>query len=122
MPDLRHTKDVPLDEDFFSKHILSEDESGYFSSSDGSVTAEEKDSELRLLSCPGYLPSYHRGLYSSNILVSVYQANQEAAQYRMLILDKPLVPKFCKMGNKNSKKSKESKGKLAVSIANRSIR
>ena len=76
LPDLRNTKDVALDEDFFSKHILQEDESGYFSSSDGSVTAEEKDSELRLLTCPGYLPSYHRGLYTSNILFSVYQENE----------------------------------------------
>ena len=108
LPDLRNTKDVPLDEDFFSKHILSEDESGYFSSSDGSVTAEEKDSELRLLSCPGYLPSYHRGLYSSNILLSVYQANEKFANYRMLILDKPLVPRFCKMGNKQTKKNMEN--------------
>ena len=109
LPDVRNIKDVTLDATFFCQHILHEDESGYYSSGDDSLVVEKKTDELRLVSCPGYHPSYTRGLYSTNILASTSSTNRssikcpentEEDNLYVLLVDRPLVPSYYMMGNR----------------------
>ena len=64
-------RDRLISKEFFSAHILTEEEGGYFSGSDGLVSVESRPGQgcpsLTLLEGPGYRPSYVRGLHTATV-------------------------------------------------------
>ena len=63
-------RDHLISKDFFSAHILREEEGGYFSGSDGLLSVESRGQgcpSLTLLEGPGYRPSYVRGLHTATV-------------------------------------------------------
>ena len=102
LPEVRSIKeDVSIDETFFSQHLLHQDEDGSLSSEDGDLLAEVKQGQLRLLHGPGYHPSYSRGLHTSTILhITAASLWSREDRLRVLVVDRPLVPSYTRMGNR----------------------
>ena len=110
LPDVRSIKeDVSIDETFFSQHLLHQIEDGSLSSEDGDLLAEVKQGQLRLLHGPGYHPSYSRGLHTSNILhITAASLWSREDRLRVLVVDRPLVPSYTRMGNRQGRHSQRA--------------
>jgi len=97
LPDPRNTREVPLSDDFVSAHILTEEEGGYFSSSDGVVSVESCQGSsgwpdtLKLLEGPGYQPSYARWHQLSRVYFVILSGVSTAPQSRRLCRDSRLI-------------------------------
>ena len=101
LPDVRNIKEnVNIDETFFAKHILHQDKDGSLSSEDGDILAEVRQDKLRLLLGPGYHPSYSRGLYTSNVLLTTSTSLGSVDRLRVLVVDLPILPSYTRMGNR----------------------
>ena len=101
LPDVRNIKEnVNIDETFFAKHILHQDKDGSLSSEDGDILAEVRQGQLRLLLGPGYHPSYSRGLYTSNVLLTTSTSLGSVDRLRVLVVDLPILPSYTRMGNR----------------------
>ena len=129
-----------LDSDFFDLHILREKAGeGWFSSANSKlplIVELQQDNHLKLFSgkhilectlrnstllydvCillfpgPNYHPSFSKGLYVSTVTDVVYGVNTatDFTQYKMFLLDRPLVPKYTRADLAEVKLSASSSG------------
>ena len=114
LPDVRSIKeDVCIDETFFCQHLLHQDQDGSLSSEDGDLLAEVKEGQLRLLHGPGYHPSYSRGLHTSTILhITAASLGSREDRLRVLVVDRPLVPSYTRMGNRQGSRRQRQRAQL----------
>ena len=103
-----------LDSDFFDLHILREkpDEGwfGCFNPKLPLIIEIQNENQIKLVSGPDYQPSFSRGLYASLITDIVFGVNANFCQYKMFLLDRPIVPKYAKADLSNVRLSASSSG------------
>lgn len=70
--------DLVLGEDFFDAHILRRHGEGWFRSANEKLPliVEKEGQELKLVSGPGYHPSFKKGLYRARIIKSAFGVNE----------------------------------------------